>query len=66
LPSAVLALKPVAGELIWNAEMIERIEAGHTLCRRGHPRDPRRPPAEGGAKLAAKQVSTHARMHACR
>jgi hypothetical protein len=30
LPSAVLALKPVAGELIWNAEMIERIEAGHT------------------------------------
>lgn len=25
-----LALKPVAGELIWNAEMIERVKAGHT------------------------------------
>lgn len=30
LPPVELALKPVAGELIWNAEMIERVKAGHT------------------------------------
>jgi thiosulfate/3-mercaptopyruvate sulfurtransferase len=30
LPPVELALKPLAGELIWDAEMIERLKAGHT------------------------------------
>ncbi len=30
LPPVELALKPVPGELIWNAEMIARVNAGHT------------------------------------
>lgn len=30
LPPVELALKPVAGELIWNTEMIDRVRAGHT------------------------------------